>query len=146
MEEVNMMLWMKCRHVSTSRAPVWAHYLLSELFLHYKNLPSAEMQNCKACSHAGAKDKDNRRLYNNKDYLIIFDSLCWWWLSKLPKSCWKCIAKGNSIENWGWVKMLHLECDATAVMHTSLYRHNTHCLHQPKNTLCYYQQILHKEH
>lgn len=38
----------------------------------------------------------------------------------------------ETVENWGLLMMLHLECDATAVMHMSLRRHNTHCLHQPK--------------
>lgn len=72
-----MMLWMKCRHVfssSTSRAPVQAHYLLSDSILHYKNLTSKQCEACGIFEHA-SKKKEKKTM--NKNYLTIFDCLRW---------------------------------------------------------------------
>lgn len=83
MEEVNMMLWMKCRHVfswSTSRAPVWAHYLLSESVLRDKNWPSTEMQNCKSCAlfeHMQEENIQKKEKTMKKDYPTVGSEIAW---------------------------------------------------------------------
>lgn len=43
------------------------------------------------------------------------------------------------VDDWSYMKVLHFECDAIALMHTSFHRHNTRCLRQPEK-FRYYQQ------
>lgn len=106
------MLWMKCHHVfswSTSRAPVQAHYLLSDSILHYKNVTSKQ---CKACGifehcftcrrkrYRSGEKKGKKRLWIKtiSQFLIVCVGSDWS-SHQSPADGGKWIAKGNSIEN-----------------------------------------------
>lgn len=87
-------------------------------------------------SRAGGKDTEVGKKEEKKSLWIKtisqFLIVCVgsdWSSHHSPADGGKWIAKGNSIENDAAPQVW---CNSTAVMHTSLYHHSTHCLHQPK--------------